>query len=127
MKVQLKNITTEVPDSAVRITELSQISVGDWILQVWDNSKFPGGVEQNTRLFGQVKLIEEGNVIFGGHYTGEATFLNATTCTFASCYPELTKDCPFPHAYFLIRTGKIENREYRNGWMKNHPSYDLMM
>jgi len=126
--VQLKNMTTRVPEDAVLLDDaLNQLRVGDFILEVRDNPKFPCGMEINSRTFAQVYGIdkERGSITFGGHWT-EAKDYNATTCTGGVAYLDKTKDWPFPHHIFLIRHGVVGT------WpgppnLKGNPGYDLMM
>lgn len=103
-KVQLKNIVTEVPDTAVLVEDWSTLNAGDFILVVDDVKKFTAGIERNNRLFTQVKRVEKTEkqvmIIIGGHYTDKANRLNATTCTSGVNYQ---KDGEDNNPVFLIR------------------------
>lgn len=126
-KVQLKNIITEVPEDAVLLNDpIDQLQKGDFVLEIWDNPKWPCQMEINTRLFGQVLNInhENGCLIIGGHFN-EAIAYNAGTCTFGVSYPKIQGDAPFPHAMFFLRHGKIWNPGPLPNLYKN-PHFDLM-
>jgi len=83
MKIKLKKITTEIPENAVRVEDLSGLKEGDFILKVWDNPKFPAGMEINSRLVAQVKRVDKKGkyITFGGWFHELGKRFNATYCS----------------------------------------------
>jgi len=106
--IKLKNITTEVPRDAIQITNLNQLEEGDFILKIWDNRKFPGGVEANNRTFAKViKIdIDSGWLTYGGHWNNSYENYNAGTCTSGHfIFSDENKN--FPHVIFKILDPKF--------------------
>lgn len=107
-KVQLKNLVTEVPDNAELVIDWSKLQENQFVLIVWDNPKFPAGVEKNNRLYTKITRVEKFDdrteIGFGGHYTEKADKLNATTCNCGWKYQKKneSESVMFPHVIFLV-------------------------